>query len=284
MSSFETRLNQARNGNGVLFCGAGFTADCLNFNPDVRIGTGSHLLSVFNEELQRRGKTHGYRDIRNAADDFNLREYHIAPLTDKEVDALIPLADQIAAWRHLQADMPVNKRQFVVKTCNSSLPSFLLRLLKSEHVRQRYREEYNKTTSLSNTERTAIITALYVTHIGHSAPLAFLSNALKIDVGSMLDKFDRDQNGLRLLHRRGDYVQTVPSIGATNILEHVISDQNIVDCIVVILRYLAEDRWPDDFERHIFGQMMRYSILQSVVKEPGHDPRCLYHVLIQVHR
>ena len=72
MSNFETRLNQARNGNGILFCGAGFTADCLNFNPDVTIGIGSHLLCVFNEELQRQGKTGSYRDIRNAADAFKM--------------------------------------------------------------------------------------------------------------------------------------------------------------------------------------------------------------------
>ena len=196
----------------------------------------------------------------------NFRQYSIEPLADEEVDALIPLMDQIAAWRHIQANTIVNKKRFIVRTCNNSLPGFLLRLLKSEHVRRRYREEYNKVTSLSGTERTAITTALYISHIGHNTPLGFLSNAIRIDVGSMLDKFDQIRDGLRLVYRRGDYVQTVPSIGATNILEHIIPDRDIVDSIVTILYYLSEYRRHDDFERHIFGQMMRYSILQSVVK------------------
>ena len=70
MTNFETRLNRARNGNGVLFCGAGFTADCLNFNPDPTIGTTLHLLNVLNDELTHRGETGSFRDIRNAADAF----------------------------------------------------------------------------------------------------------------------------------------------------------------------------------------------------------------------
>lgn len=197
----------------------------------------------------------------------DFRQYSIGLLVDVEVDALISLIDQIAAWRHIQADRIIDKRRFIINTCNNSLPGVLLRLLKSKHVRQRYREEYNKAMNLSRTERTAIITALYISHIGHSVPLGFLSNAIRIDVGSMLDKFDQSQDGLRLVYRIGDYVQTVPSIGARNILEYIISDHDIVDSIITILHYLSEYQGHDDFERHMFGQMMRYSILQSVVKD-----------------
>ena len=198
----------------------------------------------------------------------NFRQYSIGSLEDEEVNSLIPLIDQIAAWRHFQADNTIaSRKRFIVNTCNNSLPGFLLRLLKSKHVRERYRQEYNKTENLPKTERTAIIAALYISHIGHDTPLGFLSNAIRIDVGGMLDKFDQIQNGLRLVYRRGNYVQTVPSIGATNILEHMISDRDIVCSIVTILHYLSEYRRYDDFEDHIFGQMMRYSILQSVVKD-----------------
>ena len=197
----------------------------------------------------------------------NFRQYSIGPLVDEEINALIPLMDQIAAWRYFQANTWFNKKQFIIKTCNNSLPGFLLQLLRSEHVRERYREEYNKATSLSKIERTAIIAALYISHIGHSAPLEFLSNALKLDVGGMLDKFDQVQNGLRLVYRKGDYVETVPSIGSRNILEHIISDCDIVDSVITLLYYLSKYREGNDFERHIFGQMMRYSILNSVVKD-----------------
>ena len=83
----------------------------------------------------------------------------------------------------------------------------------------------------------------------------------------MLDGFDRLKGGLRLLNRRGDHVYTVPSIGATNILEHIIPDRDIVDSIITIVHYLADGRWHNDFEGHMFRQMMRYSILRSVVNE-----------------
>ncbi len=48
---FQRRLNLARNGGGILFCGAGFSSDCLNFKPDETLGTGAQLLNLFNTEL-----------------------------------------------------------------------------------------------------------------------------------------------------------------------------------------------------------------------------------------
>lgn len=62
---FQRRLNLARNGGGILFCGAGFSADCLNFKPDETIGTGAQLLNLFNVELRQDPP---YKDLRNAAD------------------------------------------------------------------------------------------------------------------------------------------------------------------------------------------------------------------------
>jgi hypothetical protein len=62
---FQRRFNLARNGGGILFCGAGFSADCLNFKPDETLGTGTQLLDIFNTELHQNPP---YRDLQNAAD------------------------------------------------------------------------------------------------------------------------------------------------------------------------------------------------------------------------
>lgn len=48
---FDAKLNGARNGGGVLFCGAGFSADALSFFSHQDIGVGVHLLSFLNELL-----------------------------------------------------------------------------------------------------------------------------------------------------------------------------------------------------------------------------------------
>ena len=223
---------------------------------------GLLLLSSRNISAEAESRrVHRLREL----DDF--RQYYMGSLTEREISALIPLVDQLAAWRHLQERAPVNKKQFIIRTCNSSLPAFLLRLLKSQYVRQRYREEYNKTADFSTLERTAIISALYMSHMGHNAPLEFLSNALEVDVGRIVDRLSRMDDGLRLVARRGEYLDTVPSIGARNILEHIVADADIVDSIVTVLQYLARNRSHNDFERYMFGQMMRYSILQSVVTD-----------------
>ena len=70
MLAFETRLNQARKGQGILFCGAGFTADCLNFDGPFEIGTGAQLLTILNSELKSIGAISGFKDLKNAADQY----------------------------------------------------------------------------------------------------------------------------------------------------------------------------------------------------------------------
>jgi hypothetical protein len=84
----------------------------------------------------------------------------------------------------------------------------------------------------------------------------------------MLRGWQSGANGVKLLTRRGDFIQTVPAIGATNILEHMIPDVEIVECLIRVLESLASSRRHDDFERHIFNQIMRYTILRSVVSDP----------------
>ena len=155
-------------------------------------------------------------------DEFETFEaFHVPRLNDAETNAIITLTDQIAGWIDFRNRGPNDRIRFVQNTCGGSLPSFLLRLLHSDYVRDRYREEYNKTQSLSPTEMRAVITALHIAHIGHATPLSFLSDVFELDVGSMLERLGCRNNAFRLVRVRGQYVETVPSIGATNILEQV---------------------------------------------------------------
>jgi len=67
MTNLDELLLKGRTGSAILFCGAGLTADCLNFNDTNGLGVTSHLLNIMNSELDEKGKTTGYRDIKNAA-------------------------------------------------------------------------------------------------------------------------------------------------------------------------------------------------------------------------
>ena len=70
MSVFEAKLSQARRGGGILFCGAGFTADCLNFSSDEEVGAGHYLLQLLNSKLKNIGATHSYKNVQNAAAEY----------------------------------------------------------------------------------------------------------------------------------------------------------------------------------------------------------------------
>ena len=50
---FDQRLDRARAGRGMLFCGAGFSADCLNFTDAATLGVSGELLRFFNNQLAR---------------------------------------------------------------------------------------------------------------------------------------------------------------------------------------------------------------------------------------
>lgn len=65
MEMLVERLNRARTGGAILFCGAGFSVDCLNFKPEETLGTGAQLLAICNEELKQNPP---FGKLQNAAD------------------------------------------------------------------------------------------------------------------------------------------------------------------------------------------------------------------------
>ena len=62
-------LKRASTGGAILFCGAGFSADCLNLTDKEELGTGAVLLTLLNWELEKDGSG-PYRELKNAADKF----------------------------------------------------------------------------------------------------------------------------------------------------------------------------------------------------------------------
>lgn len=110
----------------------------------------------------------------------SFRKMPLARLSKGEARVLSNLADQIAGWRDFHVLDQNARLRFIESTCQASLPHFLMRLLRSDYVTKRYREEFNK-LSLSKDERAAIILALYVAHIGENAPVSFLSNTNGFD-------------------------------------------------------------------------------------------------------
>ena len=62
--SLDTSLKLGAVGGSLLFCGAGFSAGCLNFK-DGELGTGWPLLKVLNDALG-----YEYGDLQIAADEY----------------------------------------------------------------------------------------------------------------------------------------------------------------------------------------------------------------------
>ncbi len=207
----------------------------------------------------------------------SFRKMPLARLNNDEARVLSDLADQIAGWRDFHALDQGARLRFIESTCHASLPHFLMRLLRSDYVTQRYREELSK-LSLSQTERAAIIIALYLAHIGENASVSFLSNAMERDCGAIFDTLNAraGNDTFRLVRRTGEIIQTVPSIGAQNTLQNLFDDAEIIDAIVPLLKSLAAT-YRDPFEQRIFSQLMRFSILSDVVTDRDEIDRFFEH-------
>ncbi len=196
-----------------------------------------------------------------------LSEVRMGPLKPSETDDLIVLLDQIAGWRNFRALSPTNRRRFVETECKGLVPNVLLRLLNLDYVRNKYREEYNKIFYANNYERRIIIGALLLSNIGLDAPISFLSDVFELDFVSTLRRISAQSGALRLVQVNKDFAQTVPSIGARNLLRNVVETRDVVNTTIYILERLSEVTRRSDLESHIFTQLMRYSILNSVVSD-----------------
>jgi hypothetical protein len=199
----------------------------------------------------------------------DLVQYRIGELDDAEVQQLIKLTDQIGEWSDFPSTAPERER-FIREFCHRSLPSFMLKLLRSGYVLDRYSEEYQKVVSLSSPRHIRLLTgALYLSHIGHESTSSFMSNLFKVDSGKAVDDLNETSLRFRLLRIEHGVVKTVPSIGASTILRDVIPLSNkkiVVDTVVEMLRALA-GVYRDDHMKFIFKQLMRYSIVSTVVSD-----------------
>lgn len=204
-------------------------------------------------------------DVKEFKDKFSFKEFKLGKLNDSEIEIVISLCDQIAGWSEFKARNERDRKFFIKNTCDSNLPSFLMRLLKSEYVKSRYREEYNKIDVLRGNEKSAIVAALYVSHIGERPLISFMSDIFEIDFGGLVNRLSGSAVGLRLLRSRGDFVETVPSIGATNILRELISDDLIVDAVTKMTDRISRSMRRDSSRQYVFSQIMRYSIIKPVI-------------------
>ena len=207
----------------------------------------------------------------------NFRKMPLDQLDESEARVLIDLVHQISGWRHFYAHDPDARQRFIQKTLQASLPSFLMEFLRSEYVTDRYREEFSK-LSLDQTERAVIIVALYFSHIGQISLVSLLSNAMERDCGAIIDRLDvRSGNDtFRLVRRTGETIQTVPSIGAKNILRNIFTDAEIVDAIIPLLKRFAVI-YRNPLEQHVFSQLMRFSHLSKVVTDGDEIDRFFEH-------
>lgn len=81
-------LQQARGGGAVLFCGAGFTAECLGYEFDQTLGVSGELLRLLNEGIAVSGGNGNFKRLDTAARDYKTRcgEYGLMQLLQKKFE------------------------------------------------------------------------------------------------------------------------------------------------------------------------------------------------------
>lgn len=206
------------------------------------------------------------------------KEMSVSRLSDGESGSLVSLIDQIAGWASFKALSRNDRIRFVEVDCGGVIPNVLLRLLGSEYVRERYKEEFNKTSELDPLSRRMILAALLISNIGFDAPTAFLSNTFEEDFVGVVGKANRENGHLKLIRVEGGLAKTVPSIGARNLLKNIIPDREIVDTTIFILERMGGQARRGDFQQHIFSQLMRYSILNSAISDIAEINRFFDHI------
>lgn len=257
--------------------------NCFSMRPE----TPEQMLSLFqssgpaiimtSRSISARADVSGFQRLRSSVLDI-----HLARLGDREIKDLVSLSDQAGGW--IESEKTASEKARLVRMdYGANIPGFMLGIMKSQFVRARYAEEYEKITDLcSETEVQMMVAACYVSHIGTRVTVSFLSNMFRLNISDMLDRLSRVNYALRIVRINDGLVETVPSIGARNILREIVPSRNprlIVDTVVEMLRYLSqENAYVEEFERRMFNQLMRYSVLKSVVDDVDEINRFFDHV------
>lgn len=206
-----------------------------------------------------------------------MQHFHNLPLPrldEREAEALANRVDQFAGWLGFRDKGQSAQKRFILEDCKASIAHFLMKLLNSEHVKNRYKEEFSK-FSFSETQWEVIIGSLYCSHVGHDAPVEFLSELLQDDVTGLVRAMERGASGnasFDILRLERGKVKTVPSIGATNTLNGIVDNQRLIRSIGSMTRTLSNKR-RGEFEQRIFSQMMRYTRIQSIITLDGQTDR-----------
>lgn len=207
-----------------------------------------------------------------------LFEVTIGRLTPPETDSLIALINQIAGWREFPAMSHSRRRRFVEEDCHGVIPSVLLRVIESNYIKDRYKEEFNKLSFENSTDESIVIASLIISSMGFEPQVSFLSNIFEKDVSRTAEEVAKKPGSMRIIRVRSGFVETVPSIGARALLRTVISPRKIVDTTIYILERLASEYRRTDFENHMFTQLMRYSILCATVTNASEINRFFDHI------
>lgn len=211
-----------------------------------------------------------------AFDSFAIVE--VGKIAGSEVDAMVVLLDQVAAWRNEDALLPSERRSFITDTCKGNIPRVLTHLLESSFVRDRYLEELNKVSFSDSEARQMVIAALLISNIGFEPPVSIISDIFERDFRKVLLDISSNSSSMRLVRVEANLVRTVPSIGAKNILKVLISDAEVVNATIKILESLTSEFRRSDLQQHIFTQLMRYSILSSTVSDEKQVDRFFDHI------
>lgn len=255
--------------------------NCFSIREDRLLGIARHIASsaggliLSARSISTEAESNKFGELRAIP---SLLEIGVGRLNAEEIDSFVALIDQIAGWRDFRALSPSERRRFVATECRGVIPSVLLRLLESEYVKNKYKEEYNRSNHLNERDRQTIIAALIIANIGFDAPVSFISDLFGRDLSNVLRRSSEHGSGIKLVRIEGNVARTVPSIGVRNILRSVVPEKEIVNTNIFILENMAKDARRTDFESHLFSQLMRYSILSSIVSDEREIARFFDHI------
>lgn len=207
------------------------------------------------------------------------RELRLSVLSENEIVVLERLIDQFGGFAHLGSMNRTERERYIRQRCSASLPAVLLDILRSTHVRDRYREQVNSIDAKGTSASDALVGCLFLKHIGDPPPQSFVSNIFMVDVADVIARANRGNGSFHLLRVERGLIQTVPAIGASLILREFFSDKDIVSVVVRMLETMAEKGLRStEYERHVFSQLMRYSRLSTVVQDRFQIERFFDHI------